>query len=187
MNIGFFALSLALAATTGPSPAWLDARVPANWNVSGAAIAAAPAGGRCASTVRPAAGSADRAVAGRGWLVARVVPALPSAMNAGGWTVVMGISGADGMCRPVGYQLFAFHGGAFVGTLSPQRMDSRTDGSFVALRPSGPNTLQVDFVRYADQDPLCCPHATTRVSYAIANGVGAVVKPIASRTMPNSG
>jgi hypothetical protein len=108
-------------------------------------------------------------------------------MNAGGWTVVMGISGADGMCRPVGYQLFAFHGGAFVGTLSPQRMDSRTDGSFVALRPSGPNTLQVDFVRYADQDPLCCPHATTRVSYAIANGVGAVVKPIASRTMPNSG
>jgi len=204
MNVGIFAAPLVLAATMGSTPAWLDARVPVNWNVPGAAIAAAPLwrldgrivkggkdpellpGGRCASTVRPATAAAERAVAARGWLIARVVPALPSA-RARGWTVVMGISGADGMCRPLGYQLFAFRGSAFAGTLSPQRMDARTDASFVALRPTGPNTLEVDFLRYADQDPLCCPHATTRVSYAIANGARAVIRPTASRSKPNSG
>jgi len=203
MNLGFFAAALAFAAGMGPSTAWLDARVPANWNRPGAAIAPAPPwrsdgrvvkggkdpellpGGRCAATVQPASGTLQRAIASRGWLIGRVVPALPS-MNAG-WTVVMGVSGADGMCRPLGFQLFAFRNGAFVGTLSPRPMDARTDATFVALRTTGPSTLQVDFLRYADQDPLCCPHATTRVSFAIANGARAVIKPTGSRTMPNSG
>jgi hypothetical protein len=202
MNIGIFAASLGLAATMAPSQAWLDARAPSNWNVPGAAISAAPpwrvdgrivkggkdpellSGGRCASTVQPAAGAAERAVSARGWLIARVVPALP---NSGAWTVVMGISGADGMCRPLGYQLFTFHDGSFVGTLSPHLMDARTDASFVALRPAGPNTLQANFLRYADQDALCCPHATTRVTFSIVNGRRPVIAPTASRTMPNSG
>lgn len=199
------ALSLTVAAASAPPPAWLDAAVPSGWNNAAAVIAAAPPwrldgrivpggkdaellrGGRCASTVRPAVSGPERAVSARGWLIARAVPALPSGTAPGGVSVVMGISGADGMCRPWGYQLFAFRGARYIGTLSPQLMNARTDGSFLAVRLTGPTTLQVDFLRYADQDPLCCPHATTRVSYAIVGGIRPRIVPISARTKPNAG
>jgi hypothetical protein len=40
-----------------------------------------------------------------------------------------GTAGYDGMCRPRQYQDFVFVGSVFAGTLSPQPMDSRTDGA----------------------------------------------------------
>lgn len=198
-------LSLTLAAAAAAPHAWLDAAVPLAWNTAAAAIPAAPAwrldgrvvpggkdpellgGGRCASTVRAAATGPERIISTHGWLIARVVPALPSGTDPGGVSIVMGISGADGMCRPLAYQLFAFRGGRYIGTLSPQLMDARADASFEAVRLTGPATLRVDFLRYAENDPLCCPHATTRVSFAIAGGTRRRVVPVSAHTKPNSG
>jgi hypothetical protein len=198
-------ISLTLGAAAMAPHAWLDAAVPIGWNSAGAAIAAAPPwridgrvvpggkdpellrGGRCASSVRGAATGPERIISTHGWLIARVVPALPSGTDPGGISIVMGISGADGMCRPLGYQLFAFRGGRYIGTLSPELMDARADASFEAVRLTGPTTLQVDFLRYAESDPLCCPHATTRVWFAIAGGSRPRIVPVSVHTKPNSG
>ena len=204
MNVtGILAASLALAVTAAAPHAWLDAPHPAGWNARMAMPAAPPyrldgrivpggkdpellPGGRCASTVRRARTAPERTVAARGWFIGRVVPPLPSSTSRGGWAVVMGISGADGMCRELGYQLFAFQSGTYVGTLSPQLMDSRTDASFVSLHVTSPSTLQVDFLRYADADPLCCPHATTRVSFAVTKNAYPSIAPYATATSLNS-
>jgi hypothetical protein len=48
--------------------------------------------------------------------------------------IVAGMRGADGMCRPVAYNLFVFVGGRFAGVLSPAPMTSRLDGSSGAVR-----------------------------------------------------
>ena len=200
---GILAASIALAVAAAAPHAWLDAPRPAGWSYRVAMPAAPPyrlngrivpggkdpellPGGRCASTVRRARTAPERSVAARGWFIGRVVPPLPSSTSRGSWAVVMGISGADGMCRGLGYQLFAFRSGVYVGTLSPQLMDARTDASFVSLHVTSPSTLQVDFLRYADADPLCCPHATTRVSFAVTKNAYPSIAPYATETTPNS-
>lgn len=99
-----------------------------------------------------------------------------------GWqtVVIRGTAGYDGMCRPVQYQAFVFVRGVFVGTLSPEPMDSRTDGALtrVALRNS--ELLSAEYVRYAAEDPLCCPSRTTTVAFEI--GDGPVVRPASAST-----
>jgi hypothetical protein len=201
MNVtAVIAASFALAVTAPAPHAWLDAGQPAGWNARVPMPSAPPfrlddrivpggkdpellRGGRCAGTVRPPRTAPERMVAARGWFIGRVVPPLPSSTS---WAVVMGISDADGMCRPFGYQLFAFASGKYVGTLSPQVMNARTDASFVSLRPTSPSTLEVDFLRYSDADPLCCPHATTRVSFGLTKNRFTSVAPYATKTTPNS-
>ncbi len=42
-----------------------------------------------------------------------------AAQRFGDGEVVLGRSGVDGMCRPLGYQGFVFVGGRFAGTLAP--------------------------------------------------------------------
>ena len=56
-----------------------------------------------------------------------------NAENATGapFEILSGQANADGMCRPTDYQLFVFESGVFAGTLSPDLMDSRTDGALV--------------------------------------------------------
>jgi hypothetical protein len=117
---------------------------------------------RCRITP-PATSAAERAVATAGW-----IPFLPGGHRTvrEDAEVVGGMSGADGMCRPVAYNLFVFVRGTFAGTLSPVPMMSREDGSSgaVTLTPGG---LDVEFARYQSSDPLCCPSGRVQVAYRI--------------------
>jgi len=96
----------------------------------------------------------EKLVAGAGWLLRTYWPTLQWADV----TVITAPSWFDGMCRPAAYQPFTFVGGRFTGTLSPEPMTSRLDGSLFGgheLKP-GP-VIEASFLRYADTDPLCCP------------------------------
>lgn len=184
-----------LAPGVGPVPAahaqrsWLDQPVPTSWNAVGMAVPAAPTGGysnpSCGRDERPAETAEDLAVTAKGWRLFREYRS--------GWalTVVTALSGYDGMCRPLGFQIFAFLGGQFAGTLSPGPMNSREDGSLTQwtyLSPApGENTLRAAFNRYAAADPLCCPSAQTSVTYLMERGAsGPVLVPVRTETRPNT-
>jgi hypothetical protein len=82
-------------------------------------------------------------------------------------TVISGQAGADGMCRPLGYNYFVFYKGQFAGTISPSAMNSREDGSATFVHLEEQLSLAAEFSRYADKDPLCCPSRTSFVTYRI--------------------
>jgi LppP/LprE lipoprotein len=187
------ALAVAAVVTlfaAGGAANWLDAKTPANWNVAGAAVPARPgprdaelaAGGRCASTVRPPTSPEDRALVQRGWSLVGPYE------RYGGTVAVTATSGADGMCRPLGYQAFVFVNGKFAGTLSPRLMDSRTDGSIASVSVTLFNAtdLEVEFARYGEQDALCCPHATTTVEYTVTAKPPPRVAPASITTTKNA-
>ncbi|MGH9846718.1 MAG: META domain-containing protein, partial [Blastocatellia bacterium] len=95
-----------------------------------------------------------------------------------GTSVFMAMSDVDGMCRPLGYQIFVFVNGKFAGTLSPTPMNSRADGAMGTVRLTRPDKLSAEFVRYTDADPLCCPSKTGAVDYRIdRSGKGGLVVP----------
>ncbi len=77
------------------------------------------------------------------------------------------MSGVDGMCRPLGYQGFVFVGEQFAGTLSPQPMNSRTDGDMARIFLTSPSRLWVEYKRYDNDDPLCCPSEMNQVWFNI--------------------
>ena len=149
--------------------AWLD-DASATWNTAGMAI---PTPGetvpglpsqddpRCSRQARPAESDEDRAVAGAGWTLC--------GSYSGGWGVkiVHGLGGYDGMCRPVEYQAFVFVEGTLAGTLSPMPMHSRDDGALSEINLYGPEGLSAEYVRYTQQDALCCPSARSTATYKI--------------------
>lgn len=158
--------------------AWLDQPAPSRWNQPGAKIPRAPRfepdpflAKQCATQARAPASNADRAVAAAGWK-------LVGASQAFGETeVILGRSGVDGMCRPLGFQAFVFVGGRFAGTLAPRPMDSRTDGAAQVPQLLSADALAVTFSRYAHSDPLCCPSRLSTVQYRVErSGPGPVVK-----------
>jgi hypothetical protein len=157
---------------------WLDSTKPVQWNRPGAAIPAAPrftgnVDPRCRELTRPPQLDEDRVVHDRGW---DLVDAFQ-----GGWQVVVvsGAAGYDGMCRPLQYQGFVFVRGVFAGTLSPELMDSRTDGALVRVALQGMTRLTAEYNRYTPNDPLCCPSRQTMVVFAVA-GEPAVVQPVSA-------
>ena len=159
---------------------WLDQPL-VNWNVPGAAVPAAPAGDfsnpMCGQDARPAETAEDQAVSDAGWTLFGAYQ--------GGWgiTVVSGLAGYDGMCRPFGYQFFVFVNGAFAGTVSPAPMDSRFDGSATIVRLETSGRLAAQFSRYSDSDPLCCPSRISFVTYGFDASQGApVLAPISVST-----
>jgi LppP/LprE lipoprotein len=162
---------------------WLDHAKPALWNTPGLSIPAAPpkqgaVDPRCRTAARPAELEADRRLQAKGWdLIGEYE---------GGWqtVVIRGAADYDGMCRPLRYQAFVFVRGVFAGTLSPQPMDSRSDGALsrVSLQTNG--RLAAEYLRYAATDALCCSSKTTSVEFEIPNGV-AVVRPVFASTSPN--
>jgi hypothetical protein len=81
--------------------------------------------------------------------------------------LVMALTTVDGMCRPMGFQAFVFVGGKLAGTVSPQPMDSRTDGSAAPIHLTTASTLTVGFSRYTPADALCCPSKRQIVTYTI--------------------
>ena len=203
-----FAIIASLGAVgAGASPGlWLDHAAPTNWNSPGSAVPRAPAwsgdgkkiagrrdpelvaGGRCASEVREPVRAQDRAVYGKGWSL--FSPSATGYLDVGGngqLSIVMGTTDADGMCRPADYQVFVFRDGRYAGSLSPTLMTSRSDGSFITAHVAPDGTLRVDFARYSDADALCCPHATTHVTYAVRNVRGRfAVAPVSAVTTKNS-
>jgi hypothetical protein len=165
-----FVLGAPLGAGLGPHLAlaqavWLDEPL-SNWNSPGMGIPAAPPGQpsgnpNCTTVARPAETAADEALGAAGWTL--------YGSYTGGWgvTIVKGMSGQDGMCRPLGYQEFVFVDDTFAGTLSPTPMDSRADASGDLTSLQSADRLTATFQRYRPSDPLCCPSVQQAVTYRI--------------------
>jgi hypothetical protein len=81
--------------------------------------------------------------------------------------VVYGFRSFDGMCRPEQFQAFVFVNDAPVGTLSPDLMNSRTDGSLEEVVLPDNGGIEARFARYKPNDPFCCPSAESKVTYSI--------------------
>ncbi len=172
----------------GPEQSWLD-RPLANWNVPGRAVPKAmPAdetvaelGTRCSYAPPLRTTPGERALADAGWVPFRMFDRQIVVRDV---EVVGGLAGADGMCRPVDFNVFVFVNGRLAGTLSPAQMDSRTDGSIGgAIRLSPDDTISAGFSRYLDKDALCCPSSHVTVRYRIDRQAAVpVVVPIDIRT-----
>ncbi len=174
------ALGSLLSAQTQP---WLDGPL-SNWNAPGQALpvakpddeSVAETSKRCSfATLRTTAG--ERAVAQAGWIPFRM---FDRQVVQGDVEIIGGLAGADGMCRPVSFNVFVFVGERFAGTLSPELMDSRTDGSLSgAIRLAEDGTIDAGFARYTDKDPLCCPSGHVTVRYRIdRQGKAPIVVPV---------
>lgn len=162
---------------------WLDALRPASWNKSGLSIPVAPSvqgdtDPRCRALTRPAELEEDRHVQEQGWDLVGAYQ--------GGWRmlIIRGTAAYDGMCRPRQYQVFVFVRGVFAGTLSPEAMDSRTDGALNQVFLQSDGQLIAEYLRYAAKDPLCCPSRTTRVEFRFGDD-GPALRPISASTSPN--
>jgi prolyl oligopeptidase len=161
--------SVAGAGSSGPAEtSWLD-RPLSNWNRAGGAVPRAPAreaeppaASGCARQTRPPGSPEDRAVTAAGWTL------FGPRQSFGETTVVQGLSGFDGMCRPLGYQAFVFVGRLFAGTLAPAPMNAGTDGAAGRTGLDEPARLVAEFARHRAGDPLCCPFRLDAVAYRIA-------------------
>ena len=157
----------AQAQTPSRPGAWLDGPI-INWNTAGMTIPPAPPAefggpaGLCAAEAQPPASptAEERALDAAGW------KRVKSEAVWWGVTLVSAQQSVDGMCRPMQFQWFVFVDGKLAGTLSPEPMNSRTDGvGYVeALRREG---LDVHYSRYAQTDPLCCPSGQATVRFLI--------------------
>ena len=192
---GAIGLAAMLVVFTGSGRAiagsWLDG--PAQgWNTPGAAVPAAPKENQgqiqamCTARERAAAGPEERQVATAGWRLQDFWPAA----RQGSVTVLLASDSYDGMCRPLGFNAFAFMDGRFAGTLSPVAMNSRFDGALTSaptLPPGG--RVQAEFTRYAATDPLCCPSLPkTAVTYRFeAEAAGPVLVPEYDSGAPTAG
>ena len=162
--------SAALLAQS-PSPTWLDKPL-TSWNTAGRAIPAAKnpdesvaeLSKRCSlGSLRTTAG--ERALAGAGWIPFRVFDRQILERDI---EVIGGLSAADGMCRPMHFNVFVFVNGQLAGRLSPENMDSRADSSLGgAVRLSPDDQIDAGFSRYQDKDALCCPSSHVTVRYRI--------------------
>src|SRR4051794_590344 len=104
-TLAIVALLVALVPSQAAADgSWLDQPL-VNWNSVGMDLPQAPAmdpstNPRCLNTGRPAETPADQALLDHGWT-------LFSSYMAGWDTVVVrALSGFDGMCRPLGYNVF---------------------------------------------------------------------------------
>jgi hypothetical protein len=184
MTRALLLLAVALpAAAADTKTAWLDGPL-ANWNKAGAplpqaaASAEAPAA-RCGSTLRPASGKEDKALVAAGWSPVGALQVF------GKTRVTLATAGVDGMCRPEGFQGFVFVEGRFVGTLAPQPMRARSDGTLSQVRLLGERAVAAEFARYLDEDPLCCPARTTNLRYRIdAAPEGPLLVPVEASSAP---
>jgi LppP/LprE lipoprotein len=159
---------------------WLDEPKPAAWNKPGLPIPTAPkiqeaVDPRCRDMARPPQLSEDKRLRDQGWDLVGAYQ--------GGWQilVIRGTASYDGMCRPRQYQDFVFVRGVFAGTLSPQGMDSRTDGALGRVSLQSNSRLTAQYDRYTATDPLCCPSMTTSVVFEIGDDASAL-RPVSAST-----
>jgi len=169
-------LALPLAASTAQETSWLDGDM-APWNTAGMAVPQAPqiegnSDPRCAENERPAEIPEDQQLTTLGWRLFRAY------QRGWGVSLVAALSAYDGMCRPLGYQWFVFVDGTFAGTISPQPMDSRTDGAATDVVLYSADNLNATYLRYAPDDPLCCASGSDSVQFTIERSAnGAVLVP----------
>ncbi|PZV07745.1 MAG: hypothetical protein DCF32_06580 [Leptolyngbya sp.] len=186
LMVGAMLLAPGAIAQSDPSGVWLDSDT--NWNSPNAALPPAPVvegGGNlpnCLDSVRPAALYEDALVEAAGWTLTG------AAQIFGDTTVVTGMANADGMCRPLAYQVFVFTDGTFSGTLSPIPMDARTDGSLITADLYREGYLSASFNRYAPEDALCCASRSSVLFYQVErlNDAPVVVPQLPASTSPNS-
>ncbi|MEQ1604530.1 MAG: YbaY family lipoprotein [Pyrinomonadaceae bacterium] len=173
ISIFLFLLLTTTGAVFGQT-SWLD-RPLNNWNNANGSVPNAPRtlvaiSAQCQSQVRQPDSIADRAVTRAGWSL------FGAAQTFGQVTVVNGMAGTDGMCRPSLYNTFVFVGGRFAGTLSPTTMESRSDGSLSQASLNGQESITAEFSRYRSSDALCCPSQTSFVTYSVSTGARALVR-----------
>ena len=165
--LSFYAILAALIPTMAVAQAsWLDEPL-SNWNQPGMDLPQAPpmdpaTNPQCLSGGRPVETDADQALSDNGWTLFGSYYA--------GWNtaVVRALSGYDGMCRPWGYNVFVFVDGQFAGTISPDLMNSRTDGTGDVRFFAAKDSITAEFQRYAPTDPLCCPSGSASVVYQVS-------------------
>lgn len=192
--------------SSSSSKMWLDQKNPTNWNSPKNAIPQAPKAEidanlmkQCQEGFRRPTTPEDNSLSRNGWMLFGPI------QSYAGTTLITATSNVDGMCRPLQYQAFIFVDGhpvhsrettvsagdsnstsQFAGTLSPQLMDSRTDGSTGPMFLTGESNFSVEFNRYQEKDPLCCPSGVSRVSYQIQRQNNApIVVPLEVATQSN--
>jgi hypothetical protein len=176
LSVAALVLSLSTPpASTAQQGSWLDQTPLTNWNRPGMSIPTPqpPALGGlqatpsdwpppCITQLRHAETPEDHQLTALGWYLAQPYQA------GYGIKVIPAQASFDGMCRPWGYNYFVFVDGVFAGTIAPEPMNSRTDGSATSVSFFGPQErVFATFQRYTPQDPLCCPSAQTVVQYSI--------------------
>lgn len=170
---GIFTAFFLFAGFASAQVSWLD-RPLNNWNRANAAVPAPPRGmtidAQCRTQIRTPESIADRAVTRLGWSL------YGPAYVYGPVTVITAMAGADGQCRPTSYNGFVFVSNKFAGTIAPQPVDARTDGSFNNIDLVSRTSMMVDFVRYNSNDPLCCPSQKSMVAYSISTGTAPLLK-----------
>ena len=101
-------------------------------------------------------------------------------------TTLVLASDLDAIVKTSRDQAFVFVQDHFAGTLSPRRMDSRTDGALSEVRLLSASSIEATFLRYTAADPLCCPSRFTAVRYRIERrGQLPVVVPVSARSKPS--
>jgi hypothetical protein len=169
------------------SASWLD-RGDAAWNVRGAAVPSAPRATEAAAAILKRCQmpdrrgtAAERAIASAGWTPFLV---FDRELAADDIEIIGGLAGADGMCRPLAFNVFVFVGGRFAGTLAPAPMNSRTDGAIGAVRILDGNSISAEFSRYTDRDALCCPSSRVSVAYRVERAAtGPLATPMGARSI----
>lgn len=170
-------------AALQPTPSsWLD-RPLVSWNRPGVALPKAPAGERSREALskecdRPLlrGTAAERSVTDAGWVSFHH---FDRQLLRDGVEILDGMASADGMCRPWKYNVFVFVDGRFAGTLAPELMNSREDGSVGAIRILDRDTISAEFERYTQKDALCCPSSRVTVRYKVnRSGAQPVVTPL---------
>ncbi|GFE71961.1 META domain-containing protein [Chroococcus sp. FPU101] len=173
--------------SSSSSKMWLDHQNITNWNQPKNPIPQAPKAEidanlikQCQEGFRRPTTPEDNSLSRNGWMLFGPI------QSYAGTTLITATSNVDGMCRPLQYQAFIFVDGQFAGTLSPQLMDSRTDGSTGPMFLTGESNFSVEFNRYLEKDALCCPSGVSRVSYQIQRQNNApIVVPIEVATQSN--
>ncbi|ACB50565.1 unknown [Crocosphaera subtropica ATCC 51142] len=151
-------------AQTDPNGTWLDQEE--NWNKPNNSIPKAPIETAtnfeaCQHTIRPAVLPEDKLVQAAGWTLT------DAAQIYGSTTMITGMTDADGMCRPMNFQVFVFTNGQFSGTLSPIPMTSRTDGSVFKVDLYREGMIDASFNRYLPTDAQCCASCESRIFYQV--------------------
>jgi hypothetical protein len=156
------ALFLLVGATAVQTASWLDRGI-SNWNKAGDAVPKIKSSfeARCRSTAREPETVADRQLIAAGWTLFGPVESYS------GTAVIHGMASADGMCRPNEFHAFVFVDNRFAGTLTPAPMNARSDGVESRIWLNSATSLSVEFSRYRNSDPLCCPSGKSRKAYTI--------------------
>lgn len=185
LNLKILFTILFLSGAALAQTSWLD-RPLRNWNNGNGIVPNAPRTlvalePKCMAQTRNPESIADRAVTRAGWTL------YGATQIYGSVSLVQGLAGFDGMCRPTLYNTFIFDGSRFVGTISPDEMNSRSDASLITATLQDTKTISAEFNRYTSNDALCCPSQKTYVNYSIKGGARPTVEATSVTTAETCG